>query len=105
MAWASGPALTTQPAHAAVRSLTHRRRGKYRRPRRDRAGATVFIESTLLRHRSPNAGLRKSLAQGVQRPLCRDEVDDWIPSVKCVDHRLQTRRGLMDTTLTCQNWC
>lgn len=46
-----------------------------------------------------------STAQGVQRPLCRDEVDNWIPSVKCVDHRLQTRRGLMDTTLTCQNWC
>ena len=46
-----------------------------------------------------------STAQGVQRPLCRDEVDDWIPSVKCVDHRLQTRRGLMDTTVACQNWC
>lgn len=46
-----------------------------------------------------------STAQGVQRPLCRDEVDNWIPSVKCVDHRSQTRRGLMDTTLTCQNWC
>src|SRR4051794_28843796 len=46
-----------------------------------------------------------STAQGVQRPLCCDEVDDWISGVKCADHRLQTRRGLMDTTLTRQNWC
>src|SRR5262245_61743964 len=43
--------------------------------------------------------------QRVQRPLCRYEIDDWMPSVECVDHRFQPCRGVIDATLKCQNQC